>query len=103
ERALRALERLEQHEQPLDLGLVEPRPAVADVLERAVAIETERERAKSARPPALPPCVAGDHELLTVSGLHLEPVVAAPAGCVPRADPLGDDSLESLLTSGVEE
>jgi hypothetical protein len=74
ERRLLALERPQLGEQPVDLVVGEPGPAVAHVGELAPTADGEHERAEPARAAALALRVAGDDELLLAVSLDLQPV-----------------------------
>ena len=100
---LRALERPELREQPLDLGIGEARAAIPDKGELAAAIDGENQRAERVRAAALAPRVTGDHELLPALGLHLEPVARPTAREIAGICALRDDPFEVLLLGGLEQ
>src|SRR5581483_302107 len=106
ERRLLALDRPEQPQEPVDLGVGEAGADVSDEPELAALVpDREHERTEALRAPALPLRVAGDQELLARARLDLQPVARAPARLVARVlllrdhtlEPLGDDRLVERL------
>ena len=81
-----AVERLQQREQPADLGVVEPGADVPDVAQLVALVHSEHERTERAGAAARAAGVAGDDELVGVLRLQLQPVARAAAGLVGRVE-----------------
>ena len=65
-------------------------------------MDAEHECAERALAAPVPARVAGDHELLALLGLDLQPLPAPPSR-VTGVGPLGEDTLEALLLRGLEQ
>src|SRR5262249_3492190 len=90
------LDRLQPSHDAGELGLVEARSDVADVHERAMFVDAQRQRTEmGARVPRLGPST--DDEFLLVNDLELAPVGSALARLVQRARVLRDQPFPSAL------
>ena len=74
ERRIRALERSEQSQQPLDLAVREARPDVSRPPQHTRVVYPDDERAEPSRASSLPARVPGDDDLLRLAQLELVPV-----------------------------
>ena len=97
ERRVGAGERLQETEQPVDLGVRVARAHVARPAEAAGLVHGHDERAEAAGAASLALRVADDHDLLALPHLHLAPVRAPPARLVARVEPLRDDAVEARV------
>src|SRR6478752_1103640 len=87
------MQRPQELQQLVDLGVVEARADVADVAQLVALVDGEHERAERVGAAAAPARVAGDDELLVVLGLDLQPLPSALALLVRAVGPLGDQAL----------
>ncbi len=102
ERRRRNFQRLQQSNDALELALVEPAARVAGVLQSAVFVVTQQQRAEGAigRARVGPPA---DDELLLVDDLDLPPVAGALAGVIHRVRLFGDEPFPSVVERVLKE